>query len=308
MISKHNRPCVISVLFVLILALSGCSKDSGAKVPQDEILDMDQKILSFKLANHSETGSKKWVLKGDSANILSDVIFLTNIRAKTFDEPQINLTSVEGTYDRKSRVVTLIKDVELITSDDLKLTTDLVTWDGETDIISTPKLVKIERADVITTGTGAKALPQMKKIMLNKDVKVVLLKDAMSGAPLASQDIPAQDGEEYKVTITCRGPLEIDYEKNIAVFNEAVEVDDKRGKIFADRMDAYLDPVSKSIVKVIAEGGVKVIRGKDSTYSERAIYTTADQRIVLLGKPRIFIHADKEIEKIEKGFSKGTGF
>ena len=63
-------------------------------------------------------------------------------------------------------------------------------------------------------------------------------------------------------------------------------------------MEAFLDPGTKNIVKVIAEGDVRVVRGEDSTYSEKAIYTTEDQKIILVGKPRIYIHAPEEMEKI----------
>ena len=173
-------------------------------------------------------------------------------------------------------------------------------------MISTSWPVKIERSDIVATGLGATAMPQMKKVMLNKNVKVLLLHDVMGGDSLEIKEEKQgkEEQEKFKATITCDGPLEIDYENNIAVFENNVKVNDERGQIYADRMDACMDPISKNILKVIAEGTVKVVRGRDSTYSEKAVYTTADQKIVLLGKPKIFIHADKEIEKMEQDFGK----
>ena len=77
-------------------------------------------------------------------------------------------------------------------------------------------------------------------------------------------------------------------------------MDDEKGKIYSDKMKAFLDPVTKDIIKVIAEGEVKVVRGEDSTYSQKAIYTTENQKIILLGRPRIYIHSTKELEDMEE--------
>ena len=297
----------ILLFFFIAMAISGCSKNPVYEATDSsEVPEMEQKIISFNLSNYSDNGSRKWELRGDSANIMSEIIYLTNISVESYDKPKINLTSDNGNYNKDSRVVTLDNNVLLETSDGIKLVTDSIQWDGATDVISTAKPVTITRSDVVANGVGAKALPEMKKLVLTKDVEVIIMSDVMGGMPIEELESVVEGNGESKAIITCDGPLEIDYENNIAVFNDNVKVDDKRGQIYSEVMSAHLDPVSKSIVRVVAEGEVKVIRGKDSTYSQKAIYTTVDQKIILVGSPKIFIHADDEIAKVEKGFEKAS--
>jgi len=289
----------MAIIGSLTLLFSGC----GKKTIDEETtraMELEQKIVAFNLANYTKDGGKKWELKGESADILAEIIYLENILVNNYQDPPSKLTSDEGQYNRKDKTVLLTKNVLLTTDDGFSLTTDSINWDGNTDFISTEDYVEVKRADVFATGTGAEAISEVKHVKLLKDVTVILLKDAMSGGALDELKSAEDESEDTSTTITCDGVLDIDYENNIAVFNDNVKVDDKRGQIYSEIMSAYLDPVSKNIVKVIAEEGVRVVRGKDSTFSDRAIYTTADQKIVLLGKPKIYIQADKEIEKIDK--------
>ena len=291
----------ISLIAILcfMLSFTGCSKKIDESATSDAP-ELEQKIVSFNLTNYTEKGGKKWELRGETANIMEEIIYLTSISANTYDEPSIKLISDDGTYNKKTRVVFLTNNVVVTTSDGMTLNTDSIEWDGATDVIFTPDIVKVKRSDVVATGLGAKAFPQMKKVRLEEDVVVQLMRDAMGGAPLDDLEENLDNEKKHKATITCDGPLEIDYENNIAIFNNNVKVDDQRGQIYSNIMQAYLDPVSKNIFKVVAEGDVRVVREEDSTFSERAVYTTADQKIVLLGKPKIFIHADEEIDNIEQ--------
>ena len=294
-----KKKTYLIAILCFVLSFTGCSE----KIDESEISDapeLEQKIVSFNLTNYTENGGKKWELRGETANIMSEIIYLTSISADTYAEPSINLISDDGTYNKKTRVVFLTNNVVVTTSDGMTLNTDSMEWDGATDVISTSDIIKVKRSDVVATGLGAKAFPQMKKVKLEEDVVVQLMRDAMGGAALDDLEENLDNEKKYKATITCDGPLEIDYENNIAIFNNNVKVDDQRGQIYSSIMQAYLDPVSKSIFKVVAEGDVRVVREEDSTFSERAVYTTADQKIVLLGKPKIFIHADEEIDNIEQ--------
>ena len=67
---------VISFLICVIIFLaSGCSRDSGSNVVSEDVPEVEQKIISFNLSNYAEDGSKKWELRGDSANVLSEIIY-----------------------------------------------------------------------------------------------------------------------------------------------------------------------------------------------------------------------------------------
>lgn len=304
---KPKKKLLIFVVLILVaMGLFIFTRDR--KAPQKDLpieempQQVEQKILTFDLVNYAEDGMKKWQLKGDSADILAEIVNLTNIDMETYDEPKVTLTALKGAYDRENKEISLFEDVEALTSDGIRLTTDYLKWHGATDTITTDKPVRIERSDVVADGIGAKAFPQMKKMILNKDVIVRLEKSVIRDIDMSLKEEPQEDKDERpsKAIITCSGPLEIDYENNIAIFNDDVLVDDKKGKIYSDKMEAFLDPVSKNIVKVVAEGEVRVVQGKDSTYSQKAIYTTHDQKITLIGKPRIYIHTTEDIEKIEE--------
>jgi LPS export ABC transporter protein LptC len=275
----------------------------------DEISqELEQKILSFELANYADSGIKKWNLKGDSADVLAEIVNLSNINMETYDDPKITLTALIGTYDKKNKEISLFKEVEVLTSDGAMLMTDYLKWNGKTDTITTDEPVRMIKNDVVVNGVGALAMPQMKKIILDKDINVELTTGVIDGieTPLHEDEFTQLPrAKAAKVMITCNGPLVIDYEKNIAVFEDNVLVDDKRGKIYSDRMEAFLDPNTKNIVKVVAVGRVKVVRGRDSTYSEKAIYTTVDQKIILIGRPRIYISAPDEIQRMDSDLTGG---
>lgn len=304
-----NKRLLIAITGVLAIMLisSSIGRYRTAKEQALAMKEMpeklEQQILSFDLSNYGADGIKKWNLKGDSADILAEVVNLNNINMETFDAKKMTVTSVRGAYNKSNKEISLYEDVVVVTADGAELTTDYLKWNGLTDSIVSDKPVRIVRSDVIADGTGATAFPQMKRVILNKDVTVRLATDMVRDMDMnMSLDEVEPEGESQepaRVIITCDGQLEIDYEKNIAIFEDNVLVDDSKGKIFSDRMEAFLDPVTKDIVKVVAEGDVKVERGEDSTFSQKAIYTTADRKITLVGRPRIYIHSTEEMDKIE---------
>lgn len=306
-ITGKKRAVITAVIGAALLSIfvqRSMNKDdkiSGEGMSQH----LEQKILVFDLVNYAKNGSKKWQLKGDSADIMAEIVNLNNINIVTYDDPSITLTSYEGTYNRRNKEVTLFDDVEMITADGAVLITDYLKWHSVTDRVTTDEHIRILRSDLIADGRGADVLRRVNRITINKDVKVRIIKKMLQDIDIAGGGSKKDDiGNPIKAVITCSGPLEIDYENNIAVFKNNVKVDDKKGggQIYSDVMEAILDPVTKNINKVVATGDVKVVRGEDATFSERAIYTTDDQKIILMGKPEIHIRSLKEVDKIEKGF------
>ncbi len=307
-----NRKHIIAIVALMMAILLVISSSNAKKrrlaremASMSEMKEeLEQKILTFDLVNYTEDGTKKWQLNGGSADILAKIVNLLDINMETYEDPKIHLTALKGSYDRSSKEISLYEDVEVETSDGAKLFTDYLKWHEKTDTITTDRPIRIVRSDMIADGVGAKAFPQMKKIILNEDVTVKLATNVMKGMDLditANKEIKETPQDEPgNAIITCDGSLDIDYENNLAIFNENVLVKDQKGEIHSDKMEAFLDPVTKDIIKVVAEGEVKVVRGDDSTYSQKAIYTTADQKIVLMGRPRIYIHSTEDMDKIEK--------
>jgi lipopolysaccharide transport protein LptA len=92
---------------------------------------------------------------------------------------------------------------------------------------------------------------------------------------------------EPQTTITCKGNLDMDYEKNMAVFHDDVVVDDPQMKMTAKEMTVFFEPNSKSIDKVIAKGQVRFKKEDKTAMAENAVYTAKDGKVILTGKPMV---------------------
>ena len=51
-----------------------------------------------------------------------------------------------------------------------------------------------------------------------------------------------------------------------------------------------------SINKIIASGNVKIVRGENISYSQEAIYTALDKKVVLSGHPKLVFYSTEEFK------------
>jgi hypothetical protein len=140
-------------------------------------------------------------------------------------------------------------------------------------------------------------------IRLQNDVKAVIestrdgAKEAfdfpvsMPGQPKAKKGA-GNASKKTKTVITCDADVLFDYQNNKVYFNKNVKVVGEDGSIDADRITINLNPVTRKIEEIIAEGNVKMVRGENVTYSERAIYMESDKRVALTGQPKLVIYQD----------------
>jgi len=106
--------------------------------------------------------------------------------------------------------------------------TDALDWDRKRQVIETAQPVKVYKGDMTVTGIGAKGFPDLNKLNLEKDVAVNI------------EEPPAQGKKEAsRIEITCDGALQVDYQKNIATFNNNVKVVTSDTVITADQMEVY---------------------------------------------------------------------
>jgi len=190
--------------------------------------------------------------------------------------------------------------VVITTSSGARLTTDSLDWDRKKQLVSTKELVNIAKENIVTTAQGATGQPDLNKVILQKDVKVDINPE--------SQGKQAK-GVKNKVTITCDGPLEIDYLNNVATFKNNVKVDNQESLIFSDTMDVYFirskkdnpsleaeaQALGANIDKIIARGNVKIVRGDNVSYSEEAVYSALDKKIILRGQPRLIVYSAEDL-------------
>ncbi len=251
-----------------------------------------QQIGDFSLSGSGEKGKKAWDLSGKSADIYNDVVKLKEVVGNHYgDKDNINLTADNGNFNKSSGVVHLEKNVVITTSSGAKLTTDSLDWDRKQQIVSTLDKVNLARSDMNLAGVGAKGQTALKQVVLEKDVRLDI------------QPANKQSNKKEKIVITCDGPLDIDYEKNIAVFNNNVKVEKSDMTIYSDKMQVYFSPkqepgkkdqspdlMSSSINKIVSQGNVRIIRGENVSYSQEAVYTALDKKISLTGRPQIVIY------------------
>ncbi len=254
--------------------------------------ESDQQIGDFSLSGFGDKGKKSWDIAGQSADIFNEVVKLKKVVGNHYaDKDNINLTADNGDFNKKSGVVHLEDNVVITTSSGAKLTTDSLDWDRKQQIVTTLDKINLARSDMNLSGQGAKGQTALKQVVLEKDVRLDI------------QATDKQKGNKEKIVIICDGPLDIDYDKNIAVFNNNVKVDKSDLIIYSDKMKVYFTPkqdgenksqdslvMSSSINKIIAIGNVRIIRGENISYSQQAIYTALDKRITLTGRPQIVIY------------------
>lgn len=276
------RRLTLAFIFMLLMISTAAAK-------AEETKDSDQQINDFSLSGFGEKGKKSWDISGKSADIFDNNVKLNDVTGNLYQEKdQVKLTADKGDFDKVEGSVHLEDNVVITTSTGAKLTTDSLDWDRKKQIVTTEAAVNIEKETMVTTAVGAVAEPNLNKVTLQKDVKVDL-------------NPPAKT----KTTITCDGPMTVDYDKNIATFNNNVKVDRGDDQIYSDTMDVYFsrgdetadsDMMGGKIEKIIARGNVKIARGENVSYSEVAVYSSLDKKITLLGKPQLVIYSTEDMD------------
>ena len=255
-------------IFVGVLFCASCFAQEGA-----------QEFEGFDLVGYGEGGEKAWDLKGDTAIIEGDNVSITNVDANSYGKENMNVVAEVGRVDKKSGNMRLEDNVVVTSETGMQLLTDSLDWQKDKDLVTTQDDVLILRDNMKATGKGATARPGLNAAQLNKDVKV-----EYEPAP--------EDGMEGTVTITCDGPMEVDYENQTAFFSDNVVAIQNDRKIVADRMELFFDGATKKIKEMICIGNVLIVQGENTSFSDRAIYKAQEQKIVLSGRPKLLMHIE----------------
>jgi len=298
------KKVVLSSVFLLLACVYPAIVETKEVKPETlakGAQESDQQIGDFSLSGYGEKGKKSWDLAGQSADIFNEVVKLKKVVGNNYAQNDtINLTADKGDFNKKSGVVHLEDNVVITTASGTTLTTDTLDWDRKQQIVKTLDKVNLSRQDMNLTGQGAQGQTALKQIMVEKDVRL---------------DIQAQDklaDKKEKIVITCDGPLDVDYEKNIAIFNNNVKVEKPDMTIYSDKMQVYFTPnkkedqapaqgtsaISSSIDKIVAQGNVRIVRGENTSFSQEAIYTAADKKITLTGRPQIIIYQTENMDAV----------
>ncbi|MBI5145137.1 MAG: LPS export ABC transporter periplasmic protein LptC [Candidatus Omnitrophica bacterium] len=265
--------------------------------------ESDQQISEFSLAGYGEKGKKTWDLAGKSADIFDDVVKLKSIEGNLYGKDNVNLTADKGDFNKTEGKVHLEENVVIKTASGAELTTNSLDWDRKKQLVSTAEPVNIQKENMITTGVGIKGEPELNKITLEKEVKVEIAPDAAA---------KEKNPNSPSTIITCDGPLDVDYEKNIALFQKNVKVLRQDLEIYSDTMEVYFQKsgeaekeagasasiMGNKINKIFAKGNVKIVRGENLSYSDEATYNAIDKKITLTGSPKLFIYSTEDFNAL----------
>ncbi len=315
------KTLIILVLPLLITSCRQASKEEVSSSAQTEELSSSQKeleeapdemISSFTVSGYTKGGKKQWDLEGKSADIMTQEIKLIDVTGKVYGkETDMTIVADEGTLNRIDNSIHLEKNVRATTDDGATLTTDYLDWDAQRQLLSSDAPVWIERGMMEAQGTGIVAQPALSFVELKKDVTVKISLEEKTDDSAQKQDADdlSQDEPPPPTVITCDGPLEVQYEKNMAIFRDNVKVKDNRGEIFADKMDVYFGAQTEKskqmegmegmgIEKVVAVGDVEIHHGGNITYSQRAVYDAATGKLTLTGQPKLVIYSTEAFSQL----------
>lgn len=301
---SYIRPGILIIGLLLAIQYPSFAVDSQASTTETS----DQQISDFSLSGYGEKGKKNWDLAGKTADIFTEVVKLSVVVGNLYGKDEnIRLTAERGDFNKTDGKVHLEENVVITTSSGTKLTTDALDWDRKNQLVTTDDVVNIKRENMVVVASGARGEPNLKKVALEKDVRL----DINPEQPAENKDPAVKE----KITITCDGPLDIDYEKSVATFNNNVKVERQDSTIYSDKMDVYFSAskekeapesseakkeekeaaggslMGNKIDKIVARGNVKVVRGENVSYSEEAIYTAQDKKLTLTGRPKLIIYS-----------------
>jgi len=267
------------VVFLLLISSSLYAAEEEKKATAQ------QEVKDFSFVQYQEGGGQKWKMNGRSAEVLDSRVNIEHLSALSFGEgTTLKLKANEGVFDKGENIVNLNNNVVMASTDGTKLTTDHLVWNAETKNVSSDVSVNIRRPDMSITGTGAVCDVEGKTAELKQDISASLV----SG----ESGILNPETSKSQTTITCDGPLELNYKQNRAFFYNNVKVEDSKGSILADRIDVYFSPQTRRVKCVVARGNVKIINGENITYSDKAIYLVDQGRVILPNRPKLVIQSD----------------
>lgn len=245
--------------------------------------DITQQVDGFRLQGFNAKGDPSWDVNGDQADILGDTIRISNVDANAYGENDVNITARQGEVNRASGNVLLKDDVVVTTKDGAQLKTDSLIWEKENNTVSTPDRALITDRSIKADGIGLNANSELKTARLQRDVTVEV--DAASSS---------QPHDVQQIVITCDGPMEMDHANNIAILRENVVAVRGEEILRADKIEVHFDPETKKIASIICTDNVSVERGEHVSYSDKAIYNAADQKVILVGSPKLIMATEEK--------------
>jgi len=247
---------------------------------KSEVQEVTQKGSSFSFSGYSRKTDKKWEVTSRTARFKDNFVYLEKVKARSYNTEGtlLNISADEGKFDKQNKNVHLENNVRIVTQEGAELQTDSLDWNAQKGEVENSSLCLLEKDSIRAKGKGLFALSGLNTVHLKEDVEVTV----------------TENPETSPTVITCEGQLELNYEKNIAVFNKNVYVTDSRGKIRSDKLEVYFDSETDEILELIATGNVEIEEKGRFTTTQRAVYDRRAKKLTLTGKPKIVIYSTEK--------------
>ncbi|MDH5173968.1 MAG: LPS export ABC transporter periplasmic protein LptC [Elusimicrobiota bacterium] len=173
-----NKSFLWMFAFLIILGLSSCGKEKPEETKMSgEKSFPDQAIENFTLT-HTNQGEKEWELEAERAEVYEKEgkTIVHKLKLKFYEQGKITsvLTGRRGEISSPSGDMEVRGDV-VVTSEKEKMTlkTNSLKWDARRNRIVTDDFVRQEKGDTIVTGQGLESDPELERLVIKKDVKVI---------------------------------------------------------------------------------------------------------------------------------------
>ena len=140
-----------SIYILSLILLAGCgTKDQPARIQPVQGRTPSQTIVDFNLIE-TILGRRSWVLRADQADTYdqSQEVDLRKLDIDFYktgtDSVNATLTADFGKVNMASRDMEASRNVRMVTSDSLVLTTDHLTWNNDTKKLFTESAIRLEK-------------------------------------------------------------------------------------------------------------------------------------------------------------------
>lgn len=282
---QNNRSSFVMFAVCVFAAVAACASArplhaANTAVPSSSSASDPQQMLDFNIAGYGANGQKTWDVSGDSMDMAGDDVQISDITANLYGDETMVLTADAGSFDKAARIVHLKDNVRATSESGGELKTDSLNWSQTEQLITTDDTVYLTRDNMTATGIGATARPAQKTAKLEQDVVMT---------------VEMKKDKAERMVITCDGPMELDYNRQVAVFEKNVRVEGSaaQGTLEAQKMTVTFNAATKQIEKLVAEGEVRIMRDENISYGDKAVVTAAEKKLVLTGRPKfIFVPED----------------
>lgn len=174
MLRKTSKKLSLAMMGFAIFSFFACIKGKERKSSEEEIVS-EQTMDKFTVVQ-TKKGKEQWKLEANRAEIYEEKGFcvMDNPRVEIYQNGEVVsiLTADRGKTYSNTGDIEVEGDVELVSLvDNIKIRTSKLKWIGSKRLIVSDEKVVEEKKDVIITGWGLEATPDLGKILIKKDVK-----------------------------------------------------------------------------------------------------------------------------------------